>query len=84
VEGQTAETPEELLRAVEREQMLREAQWSLSPRCRRLVHMLFYEVPPRPYAEVAEQLGIAKGSIGFIRQRCLARLRTSLTKAGFR
>ena len=33
--------------------------------------MLFFETPARPYQEVARRLGLAAGSIGFIRGRCL-------------
>jgi RNA polymerase sigma factor (sigma-70 family) len=59
----------------EEEQMLREAMGEISERCQRLVKMLFFEHPPRPYRDVAQSLGIATGSIGFIRQRCLESLR---------
>jgi hypothetical protein len=45
--------------------------------------MLFYETPSRPYSEVAATLGLAQGSIGFIRRRCLERLRSSLGRRGF-
>jgi DNA-directed RNA polymerase specialized sigma24 family protein len=45
--------------------------------------MLFYDEPACPYQEIAKTLGIAVGSIGFIRQRCLERLRKSLLEAGF-
>jgi hypothetical protein len=45
--------------------------------------MLFFEDPARPYQAVAQNLGIAPGSIGFIRQRCLERLRKTLTDVGF-
>jgi len=45
--------------------------------------MLFFEEPARPYQQVARTLGIAPGSIGFIRQRCLERLRKGLIDAGF-
>jgi DNA-directed RNA polymerase specialized sigma24 family protein len=45
--------------------------------------MLFFEEPARPYQDVARELGIATGSIGFIRQRCLDRLRKKLVEAGF-
>ncbi len=76
--------PEETLRQLADEQMLRDAVRGLAPRCRDLIGMLFFEDPPRPYAEVARSLGLAGGSIGFIRGRCLARLRRSLEKAGFR
>jgi RNA polymerase sigma factor (sigma-70 family) len=83
--GTQAETlAENLLIEVEQEQKLREAIANLSPRCRELVHILFYEDPPRPYKEVAESLGIAVGSIGFIRGRCLEKLRVSLERLEFK
>lgn len=63
---------------VEKEQQLREALTRLAGRCRRLVKMLFFEEPPRPYKDIADSLGIATGSVGFIRQRCLHRLRRCL------
>ncbi len=66
----------------EREQRIREAIQKLSPRCRKLVDMLFFEDPPRPYLEVARTLGLAEGSIGFIRGRCLTKLRAALEDAG--
>ena len=71
------------LREAEREQMLRDALSALAPRCRELMRMLFFETPARPYQEIARDLGIATGSIGFIRGRCLERLRGLLVKAGF-
>jgi RNA polymerase sigma factor (sigma-70 family) len=74
---------EEILRQAEEEQSLRVALLALPPRCRQLIEMLFFEEPPRPYQQVAESLGIATGSIGFIRQRCLDRLRKQLAEAGF-
>jgi RNA polymerase sigma factor (sigma-70 family) len=74
---------EDILREAEVEQNLRQAMAELSPRCRELVQMLFYDEPARPYQEIAEILGIAVGSIGFIRQRCLERLRKRLLEAGF-
>jgi RNA polymerase sigma factor (sigma-70 family) len=75
---------ETILREAHEEQKLRDALMGLAPRCRQLVEMLFFEEPARPYREVATGLGIAEGSIGFIRQRCLERLRKQLTEAGFR
>jgi RNA polymerase sigma factor (sigma-70 family) len=74
---------EDILREAEDEQNLRQAMAELSPRCRELVQMLFYDEPARPYQEIAETLGIAVGSIGFIRQRCLERLRKRLLETGF-
>ena len=66
----------------EREQKIRDCIRGLSPRCRKLVEMLFFEDPPRPYVEVASTLGLALGSIGFIRGRCLTKLRAALEEAG--
>ena len=68
---------------VEREQMLRDALFELPPRCREMVRLLFYHQPPLPYKEVAERLGLAEGSIGFIRGRCLKKLRAVLEQMGF-
>jgi RNA polymerase sigma factor (sigma-70 family) len=82
-EQSTPARAEEILREAEDEQGLRQAMSELSPRCRQLVRMLFYDEPARPYQEIAETLGIAVGSIGFIRQRCLERLRKRLLEAGF-
>jgi RNA polymerase sigma factor (sigma-70 family) len=72
----------ERLEELEREQSVRRAIARLSPRCRKMVHLLFYEDPPTPYAEVARRLGLATGSIGFIRGRCLKRLEALLKDAG--
>lgn len=66
----------------EREQKIREAIEGLAPRCRKLVRMLFFEDPPRPYIEVARELGLAEGSIGFIRGRCLTKLKAALEECG--
>jgi RNA polymerase sigma factor (sigma-70 family) len=74
---------EEFLRQAEDEQALRDGMLGVPARCRELIRMLFFEEPARPYQEVAESLGIAIGSIGFIRQRCLSRLRLQLEDAGF-
>jgi RNA polymerase sigma factor (sigma-70 family) len=68
---------------IEEEQMLREAMASLAPRCRDLVHMLFFEEPKRPYQQVAASLGLATGSIGLLRQKCLDHLRKRLDELGF-
>ena len=83
VEPQTPAVAESLVRETEEEQMLREAVQGLAPRCRRLVELLFYSEAARPYSEIAAELGVAVGSIGFIRQKCLERLRRRLDKMGF-
>jgi len=73
----------DLLAIVEREQFVREAMEALPPRCRKMVELLFFEHPPLRYTEVAARLGLAPGSIGFIRGRCLKRLKKHLEERGF-
>jgi RNA polymerase sigma factor (sigma-70 family) len=77
-----AEADAAWLQTVEREQLVQQGIGRLSARCQELVRMLFFEDPPRPYDEVARQLGLATGSIGFIRSRCLAKLSTALEEVG--
>jgi RNA polymerase sigma factor (sigma-70 family) len=74
---------EQILQEAEDEQKLRQVIATLPERCRELIRMLFFDEPARPYEQVARTLGIATGSIGFIRQRCLEKLRKSLAEAGF-
>ena len=74
---------ENLVRQTQEDQMLREAMASLAPRCRRMIEMLFFEAPARPYRQVAAELGLAVGSIGFTRQKCIERLRRLLEEMGF-
>jgi RNA polymerase sigma factor (sigma-70 family) len=75
--------PEHLLMQLEQEQILRDAISELPEKCERMVRLLFFENPPRPYENIAEELGMATGSIGAIRGRCLAYLRKHLEKRGF-
>lgn len=74
---------EGILREAEEEQTLRDAVRELPARCQRLIEMLFFEEPPRPYEQLAAELGLSTGSVGFIRQRCLERLRKRLSETGF-
>ncbi|MDX1979607.1 MAG: sigma-70 family RNA polymerase sigma factor [Bryobacteraceae bacterium] len=71
------------LETVERGQLVMDALSRIQPRCRTMIEMLFFEDPPRPYEEVARSLGLARGSIGFIRGRCLEKLRRALEELGF-
>jgi RNA polymerase sigma factor (sigma-70 family) len=82
-EPETPAIAESVIQQTQEEQMLREAMSSLSPQCRRLVELLFFETPARPYADVAKELGLAVGSIGFTRQKCMDRLRRQLDALGF-
>ena len=67
----------------ERAQLVRDTVAGLPERCRQIVQMLFYQDPPLPYAEVARRLGLAEGSIGFMRGRCLGKLRSRLEDRKF-
>jgi len=82
-EPETPAIAESLVQQTQEEQMLREAMAALTPQCRRLVELLFFEIPSRPYIEVAAELGLAVGSIGFTRQKCIERLRRQLEELGF-
>lgn len=74
----------EVLERLERHQLIRQAIRELPPRCRKMIRLLFFTVPARPYAELASELGLATGSIGFIRGRCLGKLRRALEELGLR
>lgn len=75
--------PEHMLVQLQQEQILRDAITELPEKCEQMVRLLFFELPPRPYHEIADELGMATGSIGAIRARCLAHLRKHLEKRGF-
>lgn len=85
LDGISAEGPmaAEVMADMEREQLVRDSIGMLPARCREMITLLFFEHPPQPYHEVAEKLGLARGSIGFIRGRCLKRLKRILQDKGF-
>lgn len=64
------------------QQLVREAMELLPERCRRLLTMLFSN-DPLPYAEIAKSLGVAIGSLGPTRRRCLDKLRAILEELDF-
>jgi RNA polymerase sigma factor (sigma-70 family) len=82
-DGIASTAPCETLAQLEEEQIVREVVAKLPPRHRELVQLLFFQQPPLPYAEVARRMGLATGSIGFIRGRCLEKLRKALVEYGF-
>ncbi len=82
-EPAAAEFEPDILRA-EESQTIREAVSALKPKCRELVEALFFEDPPRPYADVAESLGIKTASVAMTRQRCLETLERALSARGIR
>lgn len=74
IPDQAGPASDEWLLRQEKHIALRAAFAELSERCRQLLSMLFSD-PPKPYAEIAEQLGMTVGGIGPNRQRCLEKLR---------
>ena len=70
--------PDEWLSDLQQQDRLRQALERLDDRSRRFVELLFLQDEPLSYTEIAERLGIAEGSIGPTRARCLAKLRTLL------
>jgi RNA polymerase sigma factor (sigma-70 family) len=80
----SSDLTEHVMLEAEREQALRNAVTTLPPRCQQLIRALFFEASARPYRDIARELNLAAGSIGFIRGRCLIKLRTELHKNGFK
>jgi len=76
------ELPDSVMEHLQRTQALRNGIDALPDRCRAMVRMLFFETPARPYKEVAQALGVATGSIGFLRMKCLDKLRSVVERLG--
>jgi RNA polymerase sigma factor (sigma-70 family) len=73
--------PDECAATRDRDDRLRRAFRRLPERDQRLLTLL-WAAPPRPYAEIAEIMGLPIGSIGPTRARALARLREQLADEG--
>jgi RNA polymerase sigma factor (sigma-70 family) len=76
------ELPDSLIEHCQQTQALRDGIEALPDRCRAMVRMLFFETPARPYKDVAQALGVATGSIGFLRMKCLDKLRAVVERFG--
>jgi RNA polymerase sigma factor (sigma-70 family) len=71
-----APLPEDALAELQQQDLVRRALDRMDARCRELLLMLFREDGDTlPYEEVAQRLGLAVGSIGPTRARCLGKLR---------
>lgn len=57
---------------------LRSALDRIDARCRHLLTLLYFNNEDLSYAEIAAKTGMAEGSVGPIRARCLERLRETL------
>ena len=75
-----APLPEELLEDLQIQDQLQQALAALDERSRRFLELLYLRDPPLAYAELAAQMGMAEGSIGPTRARCLEKLRRLMSK----
>ena len=67
--------PEDEVIAAQSRVSVEEGLRQLDARCARLLSILFFSPEPPSYDAISETLGLARGSIGPIRIRCLERLR---------
>jgi len=74
-ESETDAPQEKALLAGEAGARAHQALSQLDDRCRELLSHLFLADPPLDYQEISRRTGLATGSIGPIRARCLDRLR---------
>ena len=71
-----AQLPEDALADLQQQELVRRALDRMDARCRELLLLLFRDDGDKlPYEEVAQRLGVAVGSIGPTRARCLGKLR---------
>ena len=68
------------LERLEQGAAMRDALQGLDERCRELLELLFIEEPRPDYQQISGLLGIAVGSIGPTRARCLKKLEKKLEK----
>jgi RNA polymerase sigma factor (sigma-70 family) len=81
--GTRAPSMAELLQGWQRQEALTQGMTTLGDRCRDLLTLLFLDQREPSYDDISDELGIAKGSIGPTRNRCLQQLRTILEGLGF-
>jgi len=73
--------PEALLSDLQDQHRVRQAVDRLDPRSRQFIELMFLQDEPLPYGEVARRMGMAEGSIGPTRARCLEKLRLLLQES---
>ena len=68
----------EQLAQVEREHAIERALDQLPERCRRLIHLLYFDANEPSYSQIAQEIGMPEASVGPTRARCLEKLRKLL------
>ncbi|MEK7774884.1 MAG: sigma-70 family RNA polymerase sigma factor [Candidatus Zixiibacteriota bacterium] len=75
--------PDAELELLQQQSVLENGLAEIDDRCRKLLHALFFAEAELSYEEVSQQVGISFNSLGPIRQRCLARLKSALEDLGY-
>lgn len=70
------------LETIETQTLVRQGLAELGGTCEQLLRMLFMDSDETPYDNIASQLGMAVGSIGPTRARCLKKLERILARLG--
>jgi RNA polymerase sigma factor (sigma-70 family) len=65
----------------ERIEWLRAGLEKLDDRCRKLLKSLYFDTDQPSYADIADEMSMAVGSVGPTRARCLERLKALMTEA---
>jgi RNA polymerase sigma factor (sigma-70 family) len=82
-EADPAPLPADAISELELRHLVREAYATLGERCRQVLDPLFVQAETKAYARVARDLGLAVGSLGSMRRRCLRELRRDLVRRGY-
>ena len=72
--------PDSVLTSIQDRFRVETALKNMGGRCERLLRLLFLDPEQPPYKVIARKLGIAVGSIGSTRARCLQKLRSVMEK----
>lgn len=76
--------PDEEVATLESRARLEAALRQLDDRCAKLLSALFLDPEEKSYEKIAEELGIAKNSMGPVRSRCLDKLARLVEENGWR
>ncbi len=76
----SAPLPPEQIEALQLQDRVRRAVKRLDGRSRTMIDLMYLQDPPLPNREIAERLGLAEGSIGPYRARCLDKLRAAMAQ----